>query len=338
MAKKKSDQSGCLSIIWIVGFLFTFAYTLIKNLLMLDVMYSYGAGQYFENAFTADSMVGEYAIADKPLAFYTDNKLDANTEITVNTGKTIKYYGVSDETDFSWIAVKFFNKAQEHTGYLLVEEPLNISLFDKMWNYESLKYLHFMPNDILEKKKGKLFDIILERAKNEIGYLEERDNVKKQLIRENPNLRVIASYKKKIFYIEKHQGPQYDAIYNQYLGENFDTQIAQVSDDYTAKRDGVRSKEEGSFLQNLYFQIGLCLIIAVFLARIMQKNVKCPDCKSKKVEHLQTEKISQGFEHSNKDGSRDKRHKVNREKFLIKEHYKCTQCSSTFHDERNTLE
>lgn len=94
---------------------------------------------------------------------------------------------------------------------------------------------------------------------------------------------------------------------------------------------GILNVFSASFLsesqQKESFSIAAIAWIGLSLLGLLSTKNKCPECRSKKIELMNTELLNQKYEHETKTGNRDKRYGNNKLTSLIKENYSCLDCS-----------
>jgi len=334
MSSKHNKEGGCVGPIIVISIIFLLLYTLVSNILNLELIYSHGFNQYIENIIAMDD-VPSLKKSKINIKIYTKPEIKNNLihKEYIKKNNTFKYLGAISGDKITWVSIQVIDGTSIINGYLLLEKTIEKGVLTSTEDKANIYFRDITyeeENKILSKLKIKFYNSI----NNKYNIKKESNPIKMQLIIDDKNKYIIEELGNDglIYYSNNENKEKINIEYNNYLGDNYDAFSIQINTSYSIIKNG-RYKRDNIYdlLSNNIFKFILFSFVLFLVFRKRKIHLKCSSCKSKKIKLIGSDEFIGGFLYENKDGTPDLRRK-NKNKKLINIYYtyQCKNCNATF--------
>jgi len=342
MAKNKGGP-GCSTYIFLICIVaIVGGYILFTNVCNYKIFFSHNPSQYIANIinFHKDS----YCTVKVPTKVFKKIMNVSETEtatplILLTPKKRFKFKGYIAKENIMWVAVKIFKSSEVIYGYFMIPEKVGISTFKSALSSDDAinnRYFKEISYNEIKNYRTSLLKVFKRKINEKLKIMKVSGGLNIQKIKESSKYKIIPSLSDDnvAYYCATPDYNTSQALYDIYLGNNFETHYLQTNSKYDFENEGVfKESSFMKFLDTWYCKIGLplfCIFLFISLLSFMRRN-KCPKCKSPNIYEKGRNIIGQKYEHENKNGKRNKRYKDNPLISNIEISMKCKKCSNIWH-------
>lgn len=297
MASEAKTGSGWVTIITyaflILMVVFVFFGTLISNLISFDIVTTHGIGQFFKNNlhFHRDIICKTkqpFKVYDRPLAI---NQLQSSkAKVFLKKGSRFKLKGYNALEHTTWVAIKAFKSNQVVYGYIMLPKKISVATFSSglrsctscidgegiLGSEVNNQYFSEVPLDDEDNFRQYLYKKFKASAFKTANIKSVSGGTKIQEIEESKDYKIVSYLESKpetSYYCSSKDFNLLKSLYEQYLGDNFETYYLQTIVKYDSQADGVYKRPTLlKVLESMYFKIFVVVFLFWLLRRLFRRR------------------------------------------------------------------